>query len=105
MLLSRHFSLWLRRTIPLAVRCPLCRPLHLVSCIQIFSFSCVSAALLTPSFFQLSFATSKSGLQLWTLLSQHHLCALRIRLFFFFPGALSLHETHYFSHSIWFHSL
>ena len=39
MLLSRHFSLWLRRTIPLAVRCPLCGPLHLVSCIQIFSFS------------------------------------------------------------------
>ena len=82
-----------------SIWCPAFKSLVLV-------FLCVSAAVLTPSFFQLSFATSKSGLQLWTLLSQHHLCALRICLFFFFfPGALLLHETNYFSHSIWFHSL
>ena len=40
---------------------------------------------LTPYFFQLSFAISESGLQFWTLLSQHHLCALHIHLFLNFP--------------------
>ena len=108
MLLSRHFSLWLRRTIPLAVRCPLCRPLYLVSCIQIFSFSFLVCFCGTADAFL--FSTFIRYFQVWSAVVDvveptSPVCSAYTSFLFFFPGALSLHETHYFSHSIWFHSL